>query len=46
MVQSMLDDINFKTAKGNKKRRIPTSEFLGKFESKRDLLYYFKHNRR
>ena len=39
-------DPEFRTAKGNRKRRIPTSEFLGKFDSKKDLLYYFKHMRK
>ena len=36
---------DLKTAMGNKKRRMPTSEFMGKFDSKKDLLYYLKHNR-
>ena len=39
-------DTSLKTVKGNLKRRIPPSEFMGKFDSKKDLLYYFKHMRK
>ena len=31
---------------GTKKRRLPTSEFAGKFESKADLIKYFKEQRK
>ena len=37
---------SLRTSKGNLKRRIATSEFMGKFDSKRDLLYYFKNMRK
>ena len=45
MVQAMLDT-GLKANKGSKKRRIPISDFMEKFESKKDLLYYFKHMRK
>ena len=45
MTSSMIDT-SLKTAKGGLKRRIPTSEFMGKFDSKKDLLYYFRNMRK
>lgn len=39
-------ETSLKTVKGNRKRRIATSEFMGKFDSKKDLLFYFKNMRK
>ena len=39
-------DTSLRTSKGNLKRRIASSEFMGKFDSKKDLLFYFKNMRK
>ena len=39
-------DTSLRTVKGNRKRQIPPSDFMGKFDSKKDLLYYFKNMRK